>query len=713
MSSPVSTSNRGSVIEYSVTPTPLNANALKATPPTTPTKPSIPPLVSSNIQDLALNEPTLDFLGSLLDCMHCNVNKLSKQQDEISKREGDNMVQFIVKSIQQSDAPWKNDVIKTVAFFSILFASCFRTIKCPLASAKVQSANCMFTEVQGQLVYPDIPQKFFVKLLPKSQFKADDVLVDNVHGFVINSLRKSDPTLAPHLPVFFDSFLTYVDGRQWALCEHMDLSNPKSPFCLTQNTTNNYGVMTKASVSVHVTGKTLAECMDNDYDGMIAKLQTLFPPFWEALQNLVLYHGFIHNDLHQGNIFYDQTRDALMLIDFGRSHFGSMEYGQVAKDIMKVIRHEKAKYAVPNQVDEKYQTFINSRHPYVKSVPLPQTSIFPMGITDLISVALQMTVTAFEDSKNTFLFLDPMIQYSIENNRLLLYIPTETKHIYKNYIKIMKTIENKSNMFLKNITEGMFYATLFIYYTQIVMCKRNRGPSPLAKIDANDFGEDCYRINLDTLFIRPHIFLPNLIVGHVTPLMMQNFFKWIQEDSAKYHAGFLLRRSVQKIVLHYSPFLKKLMSANYQLGGNTVQTEDISKFDDQNFNDFVDQINLDTSTPIQAMNALSNIHFNPYPVHEELVDNSNASVESMMYSVLVPKESKRAKYIAYKQFNMGSVYNSNDDIDNETIVKEWDAEINAYFSNNSIPTLTPITTMPMRQGIQVAGGSKKKPAKKA
>lgn len=652
---------------------------------------------------------TMDLLRDVLGCIGCNTEKLEEKHSDVK---GNYHLLNLAYALHGKVA-WANREERVLAFRSLLFASCFRSIKCPLASLKVQSANCIFTEIEGRLVKPDISQKFFVKLLPSFSKQVDDIMVDNVHGQMVNLIRRADPKLAKHLPIYFDSFMTYTAPKlaTWALCEHFDVTSQQSPFHLTSNRPFPQ-VPTKASVSVHIVGKTLAQYLESDYELAMQQLKVIFPPFWECLQTLALYHGFVHNDLHQGNIFYDEIKQSLVIIDYGRSHFGKYDYDD--KNISKILSYEKGKYGMYSTMDSRYKSFITMSHDFIKSVAINPTSpnkVFATGITDMISVAMQMVISDYVDGENTFKYLRPILDLQTDaKGELMLCIPTHTKKIYMGFVEIMKATEDKR--FLSNIAEGMFYAVLFMYFTKIILLKNHQSTSkledaetggPVPKIEYDKTG-DRFCITLQHLCALPQqFFLPNLLVGRATPLMMSRFLNWVELDTAQYRVGFF-RRSLQKIILDYTPFLKKLMLSNKSGGSYPSNTVLI---DDPEFSELVKSIpNTNTNNAQTIERPTTNINsipFTPYPMYEDLVDNTKATVDSMTYSMRPdPAKSNtfRYKMTRYKQYNVSNTEAADKAIDGA--IQALDAEIVSLAQSLSTPSTSTVNTMYNTPPISVA-----------
>jgi len=69
----------------------------------------------------------------------------------------------------------------------------------------------------------------------------------------------------------------------------------------------------------------VSDIFEEYIDENIIKVFSSVLDLYNCLQFLGINYGFMHNDLHMGNILFDNNKNKLVLIDFGRSTFGKFK----------------------------------------------------------------------------------------------------------------------------------------------------------------------------------------------------------------------------------------------------------------------------------------------------------------------------------------------------------------------------------------------------
>jgi len=166
----------------------------------------------------------------------------------------------------------------------------------------------------------------------------------------------------------------------------------------------------------------------NSLYGTIAYKALLgYVPLINALIYLGILYGFIHNDLHSGNIVYNLDTNNLMIIDFGRTSF--KKYIDTSMDnINRCVEYNVYKLGY----DDIYRSLALNNYPsiyshkslfnYRLSISLPHEPSFYFGfIFDVITVTLHTYI-------KTILFFN--IEYSAMMTRINPYL---YNIIYINY----------------------------------------------------------------------------------------------------------------------------------------------------------------------------------------------------------------------------------------------------------------------------------------
>lgn len=152
---------------------------------------------------------------------------------------------------------------------------------------------------------------------------SDNIIVDNIVGYAINNLPL-DPKIRRHFMTYVDSCLaplqTTTSGSTGAKAVTFDIHNIaleqmiKSP---------RGGRCVKLNLAQSVTDPTplvdLFRATKNAVQAtaVIRKVGDVMG----AMFHLGSMYGFVHNDMHFGNILHDGIQDVLVVIDYGRAFF--------------------------------------------------------------------------------------------------------------------------------------------------------------------------------------------------------------------------------------------------------------------------------------------------------------------------------------------------------------------------------------------------------
>jgi thiamine kinase-like enzyme len=232
---------------------------------------------------------------------------------------------------------------------------------------------------------------------------------------------------------------------------------------------------------------------------------------YEFIKYLGLEYGFMHNDLHFGNIIYNKLTKKLMLIDFGRSSFAKYIDNSVA-NINEKINTDYKKMNYNNRFNIKPDISVNCNKNKVKllytnnklftSDGETNRFISPMGmnnkyfgvIFDLITFALNAYVRTlyyyrktlpsdqvdeFENEFSKFIYvnygddIDNLVNHRI---RLMITSKSFDSFVFDEYLSLRDDYVNeikdkKTQKHLRMIFEGLSYATLFLYYTKFKYSK--------------------------------------------------------------------------------------------------------------------------------------------------------------------------------------------------------------------------------------------------
>lgn len=234
------------------------------------------------------------------------------------------------------------NIYKKKAFFSQLFAFDYFLGDSTL---KGDSANCKFTN--ADVVLGPIRQNIFFKVVSfdsQNRFSRnpgyEDLLIyDVISALIVRHIRKmheANPSLVQIQnisPIYFGSFLSYkrILPNRTEIWNYNDLlyTNAVSPFSANNIRSNSTDtkciIMMNQSIDHYSFNKVFTNFDSNrsDITNINNVILALFDctELYRFLEHLGLYYGFIHNDLHSGNIIYNKTTKKMMMIDLGRVSF--------------------------------------------------------------------------------------------------------------------------------------------------------------------------------------------------------------------------------------------------------------------------------------------------------------------------------------------------------------------------------------------------------
>jgi hypothetical protein len=203
---------------------------------------------------------------------------------------------------------------------------------------------------------------------------ADDIVLDNVNGFVVNKLTERMPRIKYNFMEYVDSCTTFVDTSATQPVFPLDEILIASKHMINNNELIDglaklKATMKKCPASICKSVKepeSLTELIKHDeydFDSLAEKLFDLF-----ATMRLVGGTvGFTHNDAHLGNVLYDGIDHSLVLIDYGRILFSGKLIKafdrQLDREITDQIMYERLKRT---DGDICLLTSLNSKAPLAK-----------------------------------------------------------------------------------------------------------------------------------------------------------------------------------------------------------------------------------------------------------------------------------------------------------------------------------------------------------
>jgi hypothetical protein len=201
------------------------------------------------------------------------------------------------------------------------------------------SANCKFTfgNIDGK--------KTFIKVVDTINTGADYIIMDIMNCILLEILYEktkqdmrtpyyntpdifTNYSLTDFVNKFDASFSSYSTPTHWNYNKLMDEKYIYSNFCqitpTPSYTKKSHIYMTNAINGKPQTLRTLFEAYTQDQTVI-----TIINKYFNSLKHIYNYiyymgfhFGFLHNDLHQGNLLFDTYIEKLTMIDYGRNYIG-------------------------------------------------------------------------------------------------------------------------------------------------------------------------------------------------------------------------------------------------------------------------------------------------------------------------------------------------------------------------------------------------------
>ena len=253
-------------------------------------------------------------------------------------------------------------------YFTILWTLIFASDYTSFVSRPLMgnSANCMFFKTTCTNIKSKEKEDLFVKVVDYPIKDTDNIIVDNINGYIINKIKTG---FEDHFMEYVDSFTSFKkkDGNlsYWRLDELIDIRDNMSPFSFVQN--NDIQIqfpnieLAHISVFKAINGESLKDiCKRFASLPVIADEKCIniihnLNDFMYCLEYFGFFYGMIHNDLHMGNIFYDFNTETFRMIDMGRVYIDNHTISE--DEIGSFIKREVLRNASYVNIEKGYQNY--------------------------------------------------------------------------------------------------------------------------------------------------------------------------------------------------------------------------------------------------------------------------------------------------------------------------------------------------------------------
>ena len=114
---------------------------------------------------------------------------------------------------------------------------------------------------------------------------------------------------------------------------------------------------------------------------------------YEFLESISLKYGYIHNDLHSGNILFDDIKNHLVIIDYGRNvfqYFCDNEDIEINQFINQEVNKLNLLSKFNNDINLNYKKIINSENFKYNIPSIKFNNKYLGGIFDIITLSLSL-----------------------------------------------------------------------------------------------------------------------------------------------------------------------------------------------------------------------------------------------------------------------------------------------------------------------------------
>jgi hypothetical protein len=379
------------------------------------------------------------------------------------------------------------------------------------------SANCKFTIAKLDNTQNGTSEELFIKVVSLHRQGNDFILIDIISAIIFetfyNYIRNESSNRTPNIidnyqlidfvNIYKYAFSSYSTPTHW---DYNKLVLEKYSFP-PATSGNNYDNFCNIYITNAINGtpvmiydlivKKFAQNNTN-----IAIRQSIDKYFRSIphLYNFIYYYGyhfgFVHNDLHCGNMLYDEYLDRLTMIDYGRNYFGFF-YDNYDFDIIsncitnyyKILNYDNLRIPQINNYKEMID-ILGYQNGLKSIIKTDDNNGYLTHILDIMTISITfyyylylikiidknynkklkqiidliyLSYNENDKSKSKYQhFLERKISINLRDTNILkTYINTK----YAMYLKIIANPTDEDNIYFTYIYDGLFFiALMFIYF---------------------------------------------------------------------------------------------------------------------------------------------------------------------------------------------------------------------------------------------------------
>jgi hypothetical protein len=368
----------------------------------------------------------------------------------------------------------------------------------------VSSENCKFTISEVIMERQTLPEKIFIKVVDyhsQTIHHDNDLLILDVFNAIIFEkllLVSENQKYRNFIPKFKGSFVSYIKNN-WNYNE-INYQNQLSPYYYDNILSGNSPyyrqkalvLMTESINIVSVLTLFLEYNFDSSnplHINRVSSVISKFADLYDFIKYIGYTYGFMHNDLHMGNVVYDISNDRLVLIDFGKSAFKKFLLDvdpELNNSLMSEFSKLDCSELLKNAKIKNYVDLFNNSSLYNNTFSIESNGYYFGVIFDLITYSMNVymktiyyfkkvyTPTVFNVLMTDFFKLikvnyDTFCPEDLLHNEVTLNVPATVEELIQNYISLKQTFvlrfnDEKVKKLINFICEGSFYMGLYMHF---------------------------------------------------------------------------------------------------------------------------------------------------------------------------------------------------------------------------------------------------------
>jgi hypothetical protein len=371
----------------------------------------------------------------------------------------------------------------------------------------VSSENCKYTISEVIMEKETTPEKIFIKVVDyhsQTMYHDNDLLIFDVFNAIIFEkllLLSENQKYRSFIPKFKGSFVSYIKNN-WNYNE-INYENLLSPYYYDNILSGNSPYYRQKALifmteSINIVS-VLTLFLEYNFDlsnplqiNRVSSVMGKFADLYDFIKYIGCTYGFMHNDLHMGNVVYDISNDRLVLIDFGRSAFKKFLLNmdpELNNSLMSEFSKLDCSELLKNAKIKNYVDLFNNNSLYNNTLSIECNGYYFGVIFDLITFSMNVymkTIFYFKRAypPNIFAILmtdffklikvnyDNFFPQDLLHNEVILNVPATVEELIQNYISLKQTFvlrfnDEKVKKLINFICEGSFYMGLYMHFLKL------------------------------------------------------------------------------------------------------------------------------------------------------------------------------------------------------------------------------------------------------